>query len=312
MPKPTHNRLAVGFHLSNEAERENAQFRKITWFLLLTTLVFAVVVQLTALPEVTREEKAKIPAQLTKFIERVKLEEKPKPEPKPEPEKEEVIKEDEPEPTAKPQDVDPVKLEQAREQAKNSGILAMADELAAMRDEVALVLPQAQSLTTDVAAAAPEEVKNDAIFEAKTATLNTEQLVQSTAETVALAQRDLTVIAGNTSDEVVVEQADSDVVSTLTSKRKTEIIRQVLDKNKGAFYTIYRRALRRDPSLEGKVTMQISVAGNGRVSACEIVESELDSPALEKKLIARVKLINFGSELGTPTTLNYSFNFLPF
>lgn len=36
------------------------------------------------------------------------------------------------------------------------------------------------------------------------------------------------------------------------------------------FYTIYRRALRKEPSLEGKVNMLIVVAADGAVTSCEI------------------------------------------
>jgi hypothetical protein len=57
--------------------------------------------------------------------------------------------------------------------------------------------------------------------------------------------------------------------------------------------------------------VKLVIEPNGSVSAVELVSSELGSPALERKLLSRIRLINFGSANVERTTLNYSIDFLP-
>ena len=67
----------------------------------------------------------------------------------------------------------------------------------------------------------------------------------------------------------------------------------VFDKNKGAIFALYNRALRSDPTLEGKLVLRLTIAPNGTVTFCEVVSSELGDPDLEAKLVARIKLFRF-------------------
>jgi len=314
---------ASAFELAHwgETPNENKLFSKITWLFLILTIVFAVVVKMITVPALTREEKAKIPPQLTKFIERVKIEEKPKPIPI-EKKKEEVI--EKPKPISQPVDVvksEPVpevseetKVEQAREKAKQSGLLAMQDDLAQLREIATLTTPSTNeplSIEGQQAAAVDGEPKSEA-FTGTTTALDNSNVSQTVGKRVELAGREVTQVEAATSDIGEQKTLETQQEQAITGGRDVESIRKVLDRNKGAFYTIYRRALRKDPSLEGKVEMLIVVAPNGRVSNCSIISSALNDSALEKKLIARVKLINFGMANVEETSINYSFNFLPF
>jgi len=318
MSNPIVNSVAE-FNFWQDRASDNKVFSRITWLFLIVTLVFAGVVKITQLPEISRAEKAKVPPQLTKIIERITIESKPeveKPKPKEEPKVEPEPKVEQVKIKAKviPK-VDNVKVQKAREQAKNSGLLAMADDLAAMRDMVDLPQPTARLKAQEVALA-PKEPQNDAFK--STAAVQESVNNQSSAKDITLVNRDVVVLAakdvvgGTRGGTATQASTESDGVGDAASKRTIDAIRAVLDRNKGAFYTIYRRALRKDPSLEGKVTMMIVVEPNGRVSACEIISSELDNPKLERKLVARVKLINFGQGVSEQTTVNYSFNFLPY
>ncbi|MGB1298121.1 MAG: AgmX/PglI C-terminal domain-containing protein [Psychrobium sp.] len=304
-----------------ESHLENKLFTQITWLFLIVTVVLAVVVKVVAVPELTREEKAKIPPQLTKFIERVKIEEKPKPTPveeKPEEIKEEPKPVEKPKPEPKPVEPKPIetqeqRVEKAREQAKKAGLLAMQDDLAQLREIAKMTAPTTtEPLSTQgqQAAVNDAEPKSEA-FVAGAAQLDNSKVSQTVGKRVELTSRDVTTVAAA---EVSEQGGDVDVEQeqAVSGGRDVESIRKVLDRNKGAFYTIYRRALRKDPSLEGKVEMLIVVAPNGRVSDCRILSSELNDPSLEKKLLARVKLINFGAQNVEETSINYSFNFLPF
>lgn len=299
---------------------ENKLFTRITWLFVVITFVFSFIVKNVTVPTLTREEKAKIPPQLTKFIERVKIEEKPKPKPIEE-KKKEIIKEEVAKPVEKKPLVKPVvqtqekRVEVAREKAKNSGLLAMQDDLAQLRDIAQMTMPDnTQPLSTQGSkVAVADVVSNNEKFVGTTAVLDNANINQTVDNPVDLTKHQLLEL----SPKEIIADADYDENQEtkdnfIVSGRNVESIRKVLDRNKGAFYTIYRRALRKDPSLEGKVELLIVVAPNGSVSSCSILSSELDSPELERKLLARVKLINFGAQNVDETSINYSFNFLPF
>ena len=93
--------------------------------------------------------------------------------------------------------------------------------------------------------------------------------------------------------------------------RSYEEVSLVFDKNKGAIYSIYNRALRKDPTLEGKIVIEITIDPAGSVISVKIVSSELNSPALEKKLITRIKLFNFGPKNVETLIVTYPIDFLP-
>ena len=90
-----------------------------------------------------------------------------------------------------------------------------------------------------------------------------------------------------------------------------EELRLVFDKNKRAIYMLYNRALRKDPSLQGKVVLELTIAPSGRVTHCRVVSSEINSSELVRKLVARVKLFNFGAKNVGVMRVNYPIDFFP-
>ena len=89
------------------------------------------------------------------------------------------------------------------------------------------------------------------------------------------------------------------------------MIRRIFDQNKGAIDSLYRRALRKDPTLEGRVTVEVLIDPSGAVSECKIIESELEDEKLEKRLVTRISLIQFGEKRVQPQRVQYSFDFVP-
>jgi hypothetical protein len=69
--------------------------------------------------------------------------------------------------------------------------------------------------------------------------------------------------------------------------RSIEEIKLVFERNKGAIYAIYNRALRDEPSLQGKVVLELKIAPSGEVVDLRVVSSELHASELERKLLAR-------------------------
>ena len=80
------------------------------------------------------------------------------------------------------------------------------------------------------------------------------------------------------------------------ASRSREEIELIFDKNKGAIFALYNRALRMDPSLEGKLVLRLTIAPSGEVTFCEIVSSELGDAELERKLVQRIRLFRFESK----------------
>lgn len=89
-------------------------------------------------------------------------------------------------------------------------------------------------------------------------------------------------------------------------------LQEIFDRNKGAFYALYNRALRDKPNMQGKVVVNLTIEPDGSVSRCELVSSELGDPDLERKIILRVQQMNFGAK-NVPrfTYPNYPIFFLP-
>ena len=85
----------------------------------------------------------------------------------------------------------------------------------------------------------------------------------------------------------------------------------MFDKNKGAIYALYNRALRQDPTLQGKLVLRLTIEASGVVSACEIVSSELNDEELERKLVQRVKLFKFEAKQVAPVTTTKPIDFFP-
>lgn len=76
-------------------------------------------------------------------------------------------------------------------------------------------------------------------------------------------------------------------------------MQEVFDRNKGAFYSLYNRALRENPDLVGKLIFDITIEPDGSVSRCILVKSELGNPELERKFVLLVQQLNFGAK-GVP------------
>lgn len=95
------------------------------------------------------------------------------------------------------------------------------------------------------------------------------------------------------------------------ASRSIEDIKLVFERNKGAIYAIYNRALREDPSLQGKVVVELKIAPTGEVMGCRVVSSELHTPELEAKLLARIRQFDFGAKDVDQMVVTWPVDFLP-
>lgn len=94
--------------------------------------------------------------------------------------------------------------------------------------------------------------------------------------------------------------------------RTDEEIQIVFDRYKASLYRIYNQELRKDPTLQGKILMRISIEPNGAVSLCKVESTELASPDLVDKIVERIRKFNFGpKEDVQKVTILYPIDFLP-
>ena len=95
------------------------------------------------------------------------------------------------------------------------------------------------------------------------------------------------------------------------ASRSIEEIKLVFERNKGAIYAIYNRALRDDPSLQGKVVVELKIAPSGEVVDVRVLSSELKASELERKLLARIKGFDFGNKDVDVMVVSWPVDFLP-
>jgi len=95
------------------------------------------------------------------------------------------------------------------------------------------------------------------------------------------------------------------------ASRSIEEIKLVFERNKGAIYALYNRALREDASLQGKVVVELKISPSGEVVGCRVVSTELKTPDLETKLVARIRGFDFGAKDVDTMVVTWPVDFLP-
>ncbi len=309
--------LLLPWSVSSEDQR---RFRGILVGMLVFTMVLGITIPLLPVFKAAAQQEVQLPPRIAKLIFEKRTE--PKPPPKPEPVKKAEPKADKKaskkplpkkkvppkvakKPAPKPK-VDVV--EQARKKASSAGLLAMSDALADLRDQSVDELQGGKRLSNSGTKANRTErsLLSSRVGSASKG-INTAALSRDTGSTQ---------LAGRTATQV---KSSIDALSPnrksqgnrRSASRSIEEIQIVFDKNKSAIYSMYNRALRKDSTLQGKLVLQLTIAPSGKVTGIELVSSELGDPALERKLVQRIKMINFGAKAVGSVTLTYPIDFLP-
>lgn len=314
---------------------EDKKFTKIFLILMVPFLISSIAIPLMSVPEKTREELEKKPAQLARVViqkkeipkapppppkEEKKEEPKPEPkkeEPKPEPKKEEPKpepKKEEPKPEPKKEEPKPVKLVEKAREAAQAEINQVTDALADMREsfDFSDINPELTQSTGQAAEANRNIIGNKA--KASSGGINTSKLSTDTGG-VALTGKQTTQVesqlAEATGEGSKAVKASGNNSGRDKPYRSDEDIRKIMDRNKGSIFSVYNRELRSNPLLEGKVVFKLVIESDGRVSSASVISSDLNDPKLERKLLIKIKAINFGVTDVLQTTLEYAFDFLP-
>ncbi|MEJ2109081.1 MAG: AgmX/PglI C-terminal domain-containing protein [Acidobacteriota bacterium] len=94
--------------------------------------------------------------------------------------------------------------------------------------------------------------------------------------------------------------------------RTDEEIQIVFDRYKAAFYRLYNRELRVNPTLQGQMVLRLTIEPDGSVSMCMMQSTDMDAPTLASQVVTRVRTINFGEKEGVEAmTIVYPIDFLP-
>jgi TonB family protein len=294
---------------------EERRFRRVLGAALGLFIGFGIVIPL--LPEQPRTA-AYAPPMPERVVEFLLEQPKPKPQPKPievpaPPKPVEVPqverRSDVPAPVAQ---VEP--KPDARQKAQQSGLLALSDQLAELRD---------LEVTRDVAvrplnAGSGEKTRVDrSILTAKTGSGSGGIAVSEVSRgygggsgATALKGHATAKVTDSTGAAATAPEAQRSGKSGKAARTREEV-ELVFDRNKAAIYALYSRALRDNPALQGKVVLEVTIAPTGEVTACHVVSSDLGNPELERKLVARVKMFRFESRDVAVMTTTKPIEFFP-
>jgi outer membrane biosynthesis protein TonB len=302
------------------SEEEQRRFRKILRRVATVCLLLALIIPFLPVPQIEREQAERLPPRLAKLVlERGEARKQPPaptplkvPAPKtankaPKPHKPQVTRKQAPQRAEQT-------VDSARRKAQRAGLLAFSDELAALRDDAALRQIERNSRltrgsTTKVASA--ERAVITAGAARSSGGINTANLSRDTGGAALAGRQTVAVSSPVASGNGVDGGATGRRNGGRKAARSIEEIQLVFDRNKAAIYSIYNRALRENPALQGKVVLKITITPAGRVSACELISTELESPGLERKIIMRVRLFDFGAKDVETMVVTYPIEFLP-
>ena len=310
MDIPYYREYELPWSVDTNQERK---FRRLLFTVLAIMLALSIVWPFIPTPEIDPNEIEEIPPRIAKLL----LEQKPPPPPPPkqvEPEPD-PISESEPQqvvempPEPEPEPIDTTKLARERAQA---ALLPFTEDLAKLADSDILdKVIDNRSLTTSVGEAARNE---RSMITSKVGTasggINTANLSRNTGGS-GLGGRSTTQIE---SPVASVGQAGGGARRTGSSgkaSRSREEIELVFDRNKGVIFALYNRALRGDPTLEGKLVLRLTIEPSGAVTFCEIISSELGDPDLERRLVQRIKMFRFEAKDVEAITTTKPIDFFP-
>ena len=293
------------------SESEERRFRRVIGAALGIFIGLGIVIPL--LPERPRPQEI-APAVPERIVEFLLEQPRPKSEPKvevPLPPKPEVLKQVErpvhiPVPVAAVQPVpDP------RRKAAATGLLALSDQLAELRDLDVNTTTDAKSLN----AGAGEKTRVDrALLTARAGEGSGGIAVGKASSGFGGGSTGLKGVAtarvASSADAAPAAEAQRSGRSSKAARTREEV-ELVFDRNKSAIYAIYSRALRDNPALQGKVVLEVTIAPSGEVTDCRIVSSELGDAELERKLVARVRMFKFEARDVAPMTTTKPIEFFP-
>ncbi|MCW8934371.1 MAG: AgmX/PglI C-terminal domain-containing protein [Gammaproteobacteria bacterium] len=286
---------------------DEKRFRRILLITLLLTIVMGYLIPLWDLPVQTRDQLTEVPERLAKLvIKKAPPPPPPKVQPKLEEKKDKKARKDVPKPKTE-------KAKKARKVAETAGLLAFKDNFAELMDSSIDQKLGSQARLSNKGQKSRKISRSLVTAQATSASggISTSSLSRNTGS------------GGKSTGGVEFSRVESAIGGDFFGEerplsdgpgpsRTDEEIQIVFDRYKAALYRIYNRELRKNPTLQGKIVLKLTIEPNGSVSACSIESTDMDSKDLEKKIVERVKKFNFGAKEDVPAiTILYPIDFLP-
>lgn len=306
---------------------EQALWRACVVIMLLLLASVSVLVTSYVVPEKNRAELEALPPQLARLVKKTAP---VKPAPTPKAITKEAVKK--PKPVVKPKALKtppktkpkssvkakPKKLTQtkkstkqqiskAREVARSSGVLALQSQMSALSTAVSTAGFASSNDSKNVKAKGAASVST-----ANAESLNAMASNQAdNNKTLGLVD---TTLARNS--VVQLEERDEERALAIAEQnrgltRNEDEVDLVVEGLRSTYRLLYKRALRDDPFLEGTLILTITIGAQGEVSSVDIVSNTLSDKTLLSKLIARMKLTNFGESKAKDFQKTLTFDFIP-
>jgi len=280
----------------NNKGKDEKRFKQYLLLALLYSILFILIIPLWKLPVPDKDEVIEIPERIVKFIK--------KKHPKPKAKKEMQLAE-----KKKPSEQEKIK---ARKKAAKTGLLAFKNNFADLMDDVSEAKLGANAKLSKQASQAKSTARSLVLSQAQSGSggINSSSLSRDIG---GAGGKIGAVKFSRVTSAIGTAAADDRRLSSGPGPARTdEEIQIIFDRYKAALYRIYNRELRKNPTLQGKMVLRITILSNGKVSKCKVESTDLDSTLLSTKIVDRVKRFNFGAKKGVPIiTILYPIDFLP-
>ena len=272
------------------------RFKRYSLLAILYSILAALVLPHIQLPVPDKDAVVEVPERIVKFIKK----KQPKPKPKKAPK---LASKNKPSADDK---------KKARKKAAKTGLLAFKNNFADLMDEANEAKLGASAKLSKQGSRAKSTSRSLVLAQAQSGSggINSSTLSRD----VGGAGGDIGAVKfSRVTSEIGVGAADDRPLTSGPGPSRTdEEIQIVFDRYKATLYRIYNRELRKNPTLQGKMVLRITILPNGKVSKAKVESTDLDSTLLSKKIIERVKRFNFGAKKDVSTiTILYPIDFLP-
>jgi len=112
-------------------------------------------------------------------------------------------------------------------------------------------------------------------------------------------------------DLKVESNEDRKKTEELTNKEVLEIIKRTVESYLGGLRYSYNKQLRKNPDLQGRVTVAITINPKGQVEEVKVNETTMNNPEMEQEILAKIRHWSFPAILHKTTTVTYPFVFFP-
>jgi hypothetical protein len=289
-------------------------YRIILIVFILLAFLFSFLVANMPYTERSRAAKEKVPERLAKVLTRKKEVKPPPPPPKPKVQ----VKKEKPKP-------EPKKKREPKKKPKNEKEKKAREAAQKKLNEAKDILAELQDIKIDLnnkplaKGGAKAKVADRKLITARATTGS------GGIEVSSNVSADSSGFGGDGQGKALVAMATTQVESGIGTggggggsrasggdgKRTLEDIRKVFDAKKGILFSLYSRALRANPTLQGSILLHLVIAPDGSVTKCEVVSSEINDSDLVRKIAARVKTFNFGADDVDVWDDTYEVNLVP-